>query len=178
MTTHDTPAPFDPSQFAEHWETEGHGYSPNKPYIKSTDGHGNSELVNVKVPPTVKAIVAGIVGRNGWYRSVPDFFRDAVMHRIHFLSDNPDHPSLLPLDVVLADQETQWLMTRAQEERDALQRVDQLLSDQVRDRDWDAVAHTIARYESLANLTVRSAVELEETLEKYARELRRGRDRG
>lgn len=72
---------------ADQWALDNNDYSADKFYTKSTDGRGNSELLNVKVSPFVYGILAELVEANDFpdYRTKADVIRDALVHRLHHL---------------------------------------------------------------------------------------------
>jgi hypothetical protein len=72
---------------ADSWALDNNDYSADKFYTKSTDGRGNSELLNVKVSPFVYGILAELVEASDFpdYRTKADVIRDSLVHRLHHL---------------------------------------------------------------------------------------------
>lgn len=68
-------------------------YEPANFYIGSVDkrGHGTAMRVPDNVHPQIVAVVNSDATP---YRSVQDFFRDAGVHRMHWLRENSDDPEL------------------------------------------------------------------------------------
>lgn len=80
-STGNQPGPYDS------WVLESNEYSADKFYTKSTDGRGNSELIQVKVSPFVFGLMAEIIESPDFpdYRTKADLVRDALVHRLHHL---------------------------------------------------------------------------------------------
>jgi hypothetical protein len=74
---------------ADVWALDSNAYSPDKFYVKSTDGRGNSELLNVKVSPFVYGILAELVESPLFpdYRTKADVIRDMLVHRLHYVRE-------------------------------------------------------------------------------------------
>jgi hypothetical protein len=74
---------------ADIWALDSNEYSADKFYTKSTDGRGNSELLNVKVSPFVYGILAELVESPDFpdYRTKADVIRDMLVHRLHYVRD-------------------------------------------------------------------------------------------
>lgn len=64
------------------------GYSRDNFYTKSTDGKGNSETKYMKLPPSFIARIGELVASRKVpaYRTDADFIRDAILHRLHDVS--------------------------------------------------------------------------------------------
>jgi hypothetical protein len=97
------------------WVLESNEYSPDKFYTKSTDGRGNSELIQVKVSPFVYGLLAEIIESPDFpdYRTKADLIRDALVHRLHHLRE-------MAKDTTRMDslkRKTGMLMQEAQAER-------------------------------------------------------------
>lgn len=67
------------------------GYDPNKLYIESTDRNGHYEQMrNLKFPPAVEALIMQAVdGNPGYGKSMQAFIRDAIIHRLAWIDQNP-----------------------------------------------------------------------------------------
>lgn len=74
---------------ADVWALDSNSYSADKFYTKSTDGRGNSELLNVKVSPFVYGILAELVESPDFpdYRTKADVIRDMLVHRLHYVRE-------------------------------------------------------------------------------------------
>lgn len=63
-------------------------YSVDKYYMRSSDGHGHSAKIQVKLLSAEAAQVAKWTGHDATpYRSMQDLMRDAIVHRIHQLEE-------------------------------------------------------------------------------------------
>jgi Arc/MetJ-type ribon-helix-helix transcriptional regulator len=81
-------------------ETE---YSAFKFYTAAVDKHHHSSRVTVHTPPNLMAIINQIVQSRkiGAYKTDSDFIRDAIYHRVKFISDHHSD--------ILSEQEKQAL---------------------------------------------------------------------
>ena len=71
------------------WQTDD-SYDPNEFYTASADRRGHSDTFYVKVPPYVASALSQFIqsGKVPQYKTVQDFIRDAIVHRIHYLMYN------------------------------------------------------------------------------------------
>jgi hypothetical protein len=79
------------------WALDNNDYSPDKFYTKSTDGRGNSELLNVKVSPFVFGIIAELVESPDFpdYKTKADVVRDALVHRLYHVRKMAKDPRVM-----------------------------------------------------------------------------------
>jgi hypothetical protein len=61
------------------------GYSEDRFYTKSTNQQNHSKELRVALPQGLDAQVYGVVRDVPEYRSLQDFFRDAIVHRLEYL---------------------------------------------------------------------------------------------
>lgn len=80
------------------WGTENPEYDEREFYVGSTDGKGHNTNVQVPIPPNIMGALSSMVATREIpaYRSVQDFVRDAIVHRLHQLAilDLSDDPEL------------------------------------------------------------------------------------
>lgn len=78
------------------WGTQADDYSIAEFYCKATDGRGHSDNLRVRVKPEMAGEVAALVssGRIPDYTTPQDFIRDAMVHRLRWLSENVDDRDL------------------------------------------------------------------------------------
>jgi len=73
------------------WQLEEfESYSRTRFYTKASDNKGHREEIRVKVPPHIYDAIGRIVRSDGKgpipeYRTMSDFVRDAIVHRLHDL---------------------------------------------------------------------------------------------
>lgn len=78
-------------------------------YVDSTDKRGHNEKVQITVSPSVYGEIGSLVGdpKFAEYRTMADFVRDAIIHRLHYLSTEfettPELERLVLLQIELAD---------------------------------------------------------------------------
>jgi hypothetical protein len=70
-------------------EFGSNGYSRDQFYVTATDNRGHSLKVRLSVPPPVKGQIAALIASKAipMYRTEEDFHRDALVHRLHDLSE-------------------------------------------------------------------------------------------
>lgn len=86
--------------------TKGNKYDIDQTYTHSTDDKGHYEDVRVKVTPTMQAMVEEVIKDLPEYRNIQDVFRDAVVHRLHYLTTkapNPAASTLITHEMMLHD---------------------------------------------------------------------------
>ena len=72
------------------------GYNPNAYYTQASDKKGHSAKMGVKIPVTIAGEVGVVVSSDKIpeYRTVQDFIRDAIIHRLHDIQQILDDPDL------------------------------------------------------------------------------------
>ena len=77
--------PVDPSE----WEPDRSSYNPDNFYTFSQDTKGHSNAIHVRVPPNIMGAVDELVQSKIFepLRTTSDFVRDAIHHRLHYLSE-------------------------------------------------------------------------------------------
>lgn len=86
----DKPRPGKPSGEFDPWDTErGQSYDLDTFYTRSTNKHDHSAECKFRFPPHLQAAVVEIVASKQFpqLRSLQDFWRDAAVHRLHYLND-------------------------------------------------------------------------------------------
>lgn len=78
------------------WGVETPDYSIDQFYCESTDGRGHSDNHRVRMKPQLSGEIGALVasGVIPEYSTPSSFIRDAVVHRLHWLSENLDNPVL------------------------------------------------------------------------------------
>lgn len=64
---------------------DGKGYRADRFYNKSTDSNGHGEKITVRVPQGIDSQVHAAVREIPEYRSLQDFIRDAIVHRLEYI---------------------------------------------------------------------------------------------
>ena len=152
------------SQQNDPWHGEEDGYTIDEFYTGSKDGQGHSTWVRVRVADHIFA-QAGVLIASGEvraYRTIPDIFRDAIYHRIRYLSRALGTRQLSKLENLIAVQEGIEQQARVYEQ------IDEIL---------DTASRTLqkmAKYDDRAEIDaliqrVRTGLERILTREEYAR---------
>lgn len=78
------------------WGTQADDYDIAEFYTKATDGRGHSDNMRVRVKPEIAGEIAAVVssGRIPDYTTPQDFIRDAIVHRLRWLSEHADDQAL------------------------------------------------------------------------------------
>lgn len=121
-----TPLPTRSGVSEDAWATDDGGYSETRFFTRSTDGHGHREEVRVRVPPHIHGRMTALVqsGAIPAYKTYGDIARDALVHRMHWLSEHANDPELrASLSAYLA---LHMMDVRVAEARDMHQRVNHL----------------------------------------------------
>ncbi|GIV04083.1 MAG: hypothetical protein KatS3mg015_2913 [Fimbriimonadales bacterium] len=134
---------------------ESHEYSPNKFYTRAVDKQGHKETLHVPVPPAIYAAVSELIASRKFpaLRTPQDFVRDAIIHRLHYLSTmaGGDYDDIVARETFLAD--VQRLKSEATELEQLLLQTEELLKiaqstadDQLFDT---AIEHAMDRADSI-----------------------------
>lgn len=72
------------------WKTDQASYDEAEFYTRSKDKQGHGVIYHVRIPDDLAGVLNYIVqsGKIPEYRTVQDIFRDAIVHRIHWISEN------------------------------------------------------------------------------------------
>lgn len=79
-----------PSGTFDPWDTEkGQSYSTDNFYTRSTNKNDHSAECKFRFPPHLQAAVSEIIESKQFpqLRSIQDFWRDAAVHRLHYLNE-------------------------------------------------------------------------------------------
>lgn len=151
-------------------------YSEEFFYCRSTDGHGHSDNYQVRVPPEISAALGWIVqsGKIPEYRKIQAIFRDALIHRLHFISSLMDDPRLE--EVVTVERQLTKLYNRQQKMKaikDVIAQTESILREAAEIEDWDSLGDSIQDAEQAAELMPRPyQIKLEQVMAPYIRQLK------
>lgn len=64
-------------------------YDPDEFYVRSTNKHDHSEQTRLRIPGDVLAELGALIASKDIpeYRTISDFFRDAAVHRLHYIAE-------------------------------------------------------------------------------------------
>lgn len=129
---------------------EDKGYSRAKHYVRSTDGHGNSDTKYVKVAPSMLGVVGKIVSGGAFpaYRTDGDFIRDAIYHHAVFINErikDGDIDSTLNRNRALSQLEDK--INEVKEFRDIIAKTEESMQTCVESGDSDLLSELIAMAE-------------------------------
>lgn len=150
------------------WDTTDSGYDEDRFYTASTSSDEKSEKVYLRIDSGVWARMLGIVNKSDVtnYRTPHDLMRDAVIHRMHYLSkrgkvQDPDLDRWLKLQVRQGEVVRRRQMMKACKE--ALAEFQEAFGEAETARDWNEAGALIEQAEEA----------VEELDEPYAGDLMR-----
>lgn len=133
------------SNAGDPWQVAAVNYSPDTIYTRSTDGHGHYEqLRNVKVSPAVYAVLSEMLARGDLpdYRTVADFVRDALLHRLHYISQNIGSlAQVVNEEIVAAEMATR--IARNRHRADTVRVYSEQLATLEQDGDYEAISEAV-----------------------------------
>lgn len=99
-------------------------YSPDRFYTQATDNKGHRSVTRVSFPPYMVAEVEALAASSNYshYRTAQDVIRDAVFHRLQWLTDN----GVYDFSDVLATWQVQMLV---EQEKERVKLAKKILSD-------------------------------------------------
>lgn len=163
------------------WGTEAVGYRIDDFYIGSTDGRGHNQNVQVPVPTNVMGHMASMIQMRTFpaYRSMQDFIRDAIVHRLHQLAAMTDRETATTLNEVVSMEVMASHVEKHARDMDTMRsmvsRADQNLSLAAKEEDWITLRKMLDVYEGgIEDLNEPWRGRLEEILETYRRRLPKG----
>lgn len=106
--------------FSPLYTLPGGNYDVNKLYMESTDSKGHYEQVNIKFPPHVETLIQNALRDNPLYRSSQAFIRDAIIHRLWYVANNPGST----IDPVMIEMELTRQLMKQEMEVDRQMRAD------------------------------------------------------
>lgn len=131
---------------------EDERYSPDRFYMRSTDGHGHSAHVRVNVPPQLMARLEDVVmSRRFPYRSTQDVVRDAINHRLHSLSEL--EPEVVPEESLANERrksQTELRLLEIQSNTEEVKLANNALGAAVANEDWFALNDLLTHLETVA----------------------------
>ncbi len=163
-------APNDP------WNLLSSGYALERFYTRSTDGNGHSELIHVKLSPLLKGQLIAVVEERGLtaYRTQADVVRDALIHRLKWLSDNTDSAINL---AELEQEQRQAQLDQAKRQRDAWKKyltdLDAQLTEMIEDGELDEAEWLMDQNEWSDVMTPPYLSKLAKILSRHREEIKR-----
>lgn len=163
-------APNDP------WNLLSTGYALERFYTRSTDGNGHSDLIHVKISPLLHGqIIAAVEDRSlTAYRTQADVVRDALIHRLKWLSDN--YSSAVNL-AELEQEQRQAQLDQTKRQRDAwkkyLNDLDTQLTEMIGDNEYDEAEWLMDQNEWSDVMTPPYLAKLAAILSKHRGDIRR-----
>lgn len=76
------------------WQTDSttptNSYAPDRFYTGSTNKKGFGQVVRIQIPPTITNEISALIASRAIpeYRTAQDFYRDAMIHRLHWIMQN------------------------------------------------------------------------------------------
>jgi hypothetical protein len=117
------------------FDAESSSYSREKFYVAASDKNGHNTSLRVRVPPQISGQIHALIasGQFPYYRTVEDLHRDALIHRLHDLSDMEDVSLTEDMQEMLVQQEAISQMEAKQRRIESDQTVYRMATDLARD---------------------------------------------
>jgi hypothetical protein len=162
------------------WQIAQVNYSPDHTYVRSTDGHGNyDQLRNVKITPALHAVLMEVIARGDLpdYRTVSDFVRDALVHRLWYIQNgNAQIAQAVNAEIIASEIATK--IARNQSRTDMIRLYSEQLSAFDQDGDWTSIVEALDSMSVLIDEwdDTRHGRELASVIARYAETVRRRQD--
>lgn len=152
------------------WTLTSGSYDPATFYVRAGDGNGHASLIHVKVSPALLGQMQHLVQSRAipQYRTYADLVRDAVIHRLRYLSDlYPDTMDLHALEI----EQKQAELDRLKIERDAWKKligdIDAQLTELIQNNEFDEAEWLIEQNEWSESMTPSYLKKLTDVLAKH-----------
>lgn len=136
-------------------------YSPNEFYTASCDNKGHDRTMQLRVPTNMAGMIAELVQSNRFpdIRTTSDFFRDAAVHRLHYIHTELDPTEVLEQDIsrALADAKVNRIRERLAQDRALVDTVNEQLADLASQGDEEA-------FDYLAQISLESVSPISEAM--------------
>lgn len=159
--------PVDPK---DPWALAQSGYAKDKIYTRSTDGHGHSELLYVKLSPALMAVVTEAVEKVDGYRTKADVVRDALIHRAHDVNEwmrDSDHINLKPVDTEVRMAEIQQTQANMAYWDQLIDELDTLLRRLIEQGDYETASYFIEQNAAVESMTTPYLLKLGAVIERH-----------
>lgn len=156
-------------QAADPWLLSQNGYDPNRIYTRSTDGHGQGRVINVRVSPALYHEIQALVQQKAIpeLRTYGDVIRDAVIHRMHHYRTMAPTVNLEAVDVEVRQAEVDRINTdRAAWDR-FITELDTALTALLEAGETDEAAWLLAQNEEVQSMTPAYLARLDTVLDKH-----------
>jgi hypothetical protein len=133
----DTRDPGDDSQVDDgEWETATRGYSPDKLYTRSTDMHGHSETLKIRMPTWMMAKAREVADKRGV--GAHDIVRNYVFHQLMVDEKrSPGDPVFKIPAIILLEQEAMRSRDERTREKNAVETACREIQEAIEDDDLD-----------------------------------------
>ena len=166
--------PVDPK---DPWALATTGYAKDKIYTRSTDGHGHSDPLYVKLSPALMAVVCEAVEKVDGYRTKADVIRDALIHRMHEVNEwmkLPSHVNLQPVDVEVRMAELQELQAKRHYWDALIKELDDTLNELVKEGDFETAAWVLQENAAIESMSPPYLLKLGAVIDRYRERIGQG----
>ena len=165
--------PVDPK---DPWALAQSGYSKDKIYTRSTNGHDHSETLYVKLSPALMAVVSECVEKVGEYRTKADVVRDALVHRMRDVQgwmQDPDHINLQPVDTEVRMAELERTLANMSYWDSLIETFDNVVRKLIEQGDYETATYFIQENAAVESMTTPYINKLGAVIDKHREALGR-----
>lgn len=157
--------PVDPK---DPWALAQTGYSPDKIYTRSTNGHDHSETLWVKVSPALMACIGEAIEKVAGYRSKADVVRDALIHRMHQANDWMNTGiNMGPVDVEVRMAELEQMRANRAYWTSLIETLEQTLHELCNEGDFETAAYLIEENSAVDTMSPPYLLKLGAVIDRY-----------
>lgn len=159
------------------WALASGSYDEDTFFTRATDGNGHSSMIHVKVSPALMGQLVQVRESNDIpaYRTNADIVRDALIHRLHYLSH---HNITSAVDMAQLElEQKQAMLDRIRSDEEGWSRfildLDERVKHSINRGDFERAQHLLDQAEVFEDVMTDSYLrELNEVIGRHAREIR------
>lgn len=139
------------------WTLSSTNYDPANFYCRATDGNGHDAVLQSKISPALLAEIQRLVQSKviPQYRTYADFIRDAMIHRLRYLSDQyPGSANLQAIEIEQRQAELDHIKIQRESWNKLLRDLDEQLQELIRLNELDEAEWLIDQNEYNDSMTI------------------------
>lgn len=139
------------------WVTSSNNYSPDKFYVRATDGNGHDTVIYIKVSPALLGEIESLIQTRAvsHYRTKADFIRDACIHRLRWLFDEyPGSVNIYALEIEQMQAELDAMKLQRSSWNQVLEDLNEQIQGLLRLNELDEAEWLCDKYEYNESMTV------------------------
>lgn len=139
------------------WTLSSNSYDPATFYTRATDGNGHDSVIQTKVSPALLGEIQRLIQSKAipQYRTNADLVRDALIHRLRYLSDEyPGSANLQALEIEQRQAEIDNIRVQRESWNKLLTDLDKQLEELIQLNELDEAAWLIEQNEYNDSMTI------------------------